>query len=98
MKIFNKIILGMAAVTTVLAPLVPKNFSVNIDLESPNKSRPYMFVDVDCDLSYKTITDSGIQVCEYQCRNKEKTRVFKTVNTQAMCSTIVVESTKQYQQ
>ena len=97
MKIFNKIILGMAAVTTVLAPLVPKNFSVNIDLESPNKSRPYMFVDVDCDLSYKTITDSGIQVCEYQCRNKEKTRVFKTVNTQAMCSTTVVESTKQYQ-
>ena len=87
----------MAAVTTVLAPLVPKNFNVNINLESPSRARPYMFVDVDCDLSYKTITDNGVQVCEYQCRDKGKTRVFKTVNTQAMCSTTVVESTKQYQ-
>lgn len=87
----------MAAVTTVLAPLVPKNFNVNINLESPSRARSYVFTEVDCDLSYKTITDTGVQVCEYQCRDKEKTRVFKTLNTRAMCSTTVVESTKQYQ-
>jgi hypothetical protein len=97
MKTFNKILLGMAAVTTVLAPLVPKNFNVNINLEPPSRARSYVFTEVDCDLSYKTITDTGVQVCEYQCRDKGKTRVFKTLNTTAMCSTTVVESTKQYQ-
>jgi len=97
MKTFDKILLGMAAVTTILAPLVPKNLSVNIGLESSSKARSYVFSDADCDLSYKTITDTGIQICEYQCRDKEKTRVFKTLNSQSMCLTTVVESIKNYQ-
>ena len=57
----------MAAVTTVLAPLAPKNFSLNINVESTApakvKERAYTSTDTQCDLTYTTVTDTGMQVC-----------------------------------
>jgi len=101
MKTFNKIILGMAAVTTVLAPLAPKNFSLNINVESPVpakvKERAYTSTDTQCDLTYTTVTDTGMQVCEYHCRNSKKLTVFKTFRSNAaICPATTTEKIKEY--
>lgn len=92
----------MAAVTTVLAPLAPKNFSLNINLDAPApaqvKERSYTSTDTQCDLTYKTITDNGLQVCEYHCRNSNKATVFKTFATNAaVCPATTTEKLKDYQ-
>jgi hypothetical protein len=102
LKTFNKILIGMAAVTTVLAPLAPKNFSLNINLDAPApaqvKERSYTSTDTQCDLTYKTITDNGLQVCEYHCRNSNKATVFKTFATNAaVCPATTTEKLKDYQ-
>ena len=93
----------MAAVTTVLAPLAPKNFSVNINLGSKSqaapepKERAYTSTDTQCDLTYKTITDTGLQVCEYHCRSANKTTVFKTFRSNAaICPATTTEKLKDY--
>lgn len=100
MKTFNKIILGIAAVTTVLAPLAPKNFSLNINIESPApaKERAYTSTDTQCDLTYTTVTDTGMQVCEYHCRNSKKLAIFKTFRSNAaICPATTTEKLKEYQ-
>lgn len=93
----------MAAVTTVLAPLAPKNFNLNINLESLSpakvKDQVYTLTDTQCDLKYKTITDTGMQVCEYQCRSRNKVTIFKTFRPNAaVCPSTVTEELKEYQE
>ena len=114
MKTFNKILLSMAAVTTVLAPLAPKSFSVNINLGSKStlsdskeravninlesKERKFTSTDTQCDLTFKTITDTGLQICEYHCRRADNTTVFKTFRyNAAICPTTTTERLKDYQ-
>ena len=92
----------MAAVTTVLAPLAPKNFNLNINMDVPApiqaKERSFTSTDTQCDLTYKTITDTGLQVCEYHCRNSNKATVFKTFATNAaVCPATTTEKLKEYQ-
>ena len=92
----------MAAVTTVLAPLAPKNFNLNINVETPApakvKDRAYTSTDTQCDLKYKTITDTGMQVCEYHCRNCSKVAIFKTFRSNAaICPATITEKLKEYQ-
>ena len=120
MKTFNKILLSMAAVTTVLAPLAPKSFSVNINLGSKStlsdskeravninleskspvepKERKFTSTDTQCDLTFKTITDTGLQICEYHCRSADNTTVFKTFRSNAaICPATTTEKLKDYQ-
>lgn len=89
----------MAAVTTVLAPLAPKNFNLNINVESPApaKERAYTSTDTQCDLTYTTVTDTGMQVCEYHCRNSKKLAIFKTFRSNAaICPATTTEKLKEY--
>lgn len=103
MKTINKILLGMATVTTVLAPLVPKNLNVNINFESPpaaqSKEYAYRPINTQCDLTYKTITDSGEKICEYHCRDAKKLTVVKKFNSStAICPATTSERVKEYVQ
>jgi hypothetical protein len=101
MKTINKILLGMATVTTVLAPLVPKSLNVNINFESSPaaQSKEYRPINTQCDLTYKTITDSGEKICEYHCRDTNKLTVVKKFNSStAICPATTSERIKEYVQ
>lgn len=97
MKTINKVLLGMATVTTVLAPLVPKNININVNMESTvKKDYSTQLVKTQCDLAYKTITETGMQVCEYHCRANGRTTIFKTFrNNAAVCEQTIDERVAQ---
>ena len=95
MKTFNKVLLGMAAVTTVLAPLAPKSFSVNINLDQ--QPPEYISADTQCNLTYTTITSRGVQICEYHCQTSNKTSAFKTfAANNTGCPATTTEKLKDY--
>jgi hypothetical protein len=98
MKTINKVLIGLATVTTVLAPLVPKNINININLESPRafKEKSYKLVNTTCDLKNNNTTDSGMQVCEYTCRGGDKVTVYKTFRSNAVnCPSTTRENIKE---
>jgi hypothetical protein len=78
MKSANKILLGLATATAILAPLVPKsvNINVNMSAEAPAVSkapkRTQTIIETQCDLIRKTLTNTG-QDCEYRCRGSQTT-------------------------
>ena len=87
----------MATVTTVLAPLVPKNVSINVNVASPvKKENSTQLVKTQCDLAYKTVTETGMQICEYHCRANGHTTIFKTFrNNAAVCEQTIDERVAQ---
>jgi hypothetical protein len=98
MKTINKVLLSVATVTTVLAPLVPKNININVNMEAAGikKEHPYQIVQTQCDLRGTSITESGMQVCEYTCRGGDKATIYKTFRSNAMhCSQTTTERVKQ---
>jgi len=98
MKTINKVLLGMAAVTTVLAPLVPKNININVNMQDTGvkQERPYQILQTQCDLRATSVTNSGMQVCEYTCRGGDKATIYKTFRSNAMhCSQTTTERVKQ---
>ena len=86
MKTINKVLLGLATVSTVVAPMLPKNISINVNLqaESSRPEPPYQMVETRCDLAGTSTTESGMQVCEYQCQGGDKITVYKTFRSNAM--------------
>ena len=96
----NKLLIGLATTTAILAPLAPKNININITLEAQstgNKklSPKFEIVDTKCDLVNKTTTEQGMQVCEYKCRGKDKITIFKTYRSNsAFCRERITESVK----
>ena len=100
MKTINKVLIGLATATTILSPLVPKNLNININVEPPaivaTKSVPYTTLTTKCDLVNKSTTETGMQVCEYKCRDGDKVTVYKTFRTNAaFCSETITEKVKQ---
>jgi hypothetical protein len=99
MKTINKVLLGLATASTILAPLVPKNLNINITmgLQSPAiNNSSYATIKTKCDLAGKSTTNSGMQVCEYKCRAGDKITVYKTFRTNAaFCPSTVDEQVKQ---
>lgn len=88
----------MATVTTVLAPLVPKIININVNMEAAGvkKERPYQVVETQCDLQGTSITNSGMQVCEYTCRGGDKVTIYKTFRSNAVfCPKTTSERVKQ---
>ena len=87
MKTINKVLLGLATASTILAPLVPKNVNININMEAPGlakKERPYKLVEAQCRLANQSTTNTGMQVCEYHCNDGDKSTVYKTFRSNAM--------------
>jgi len=78
MKSANKVLLGLATATAILAPLAPKSVNINVNLsaEAPAVSkapkRTQTIIETQCDLVSKTIHD-GRQDCEYKCRGSQTT-------------------------
>ena len=78
MKSVNKVLLGLATATAILAPLAPKSININVNMPSSAPiaakapARPQMIVETHCDLVRKTITDN-MQDCEYKCRGSGTT-------------------------
>lgn len=64
MKSFNKFLIGLATVTTIIAPLVPKTVNLNVSL--PTSSEKHR--STQCRLSYKTLNSHGL-ICGYKCEN-----------------------------
>ena len=91
-------LLGLATATTIIAPLVPKNINININLESPgtHREKPYKLVNTTCDLKNNNTTESGMQVCEYSCRGGDKVTVYKTFRSNAVnCPATTHENVKE---
>ena len=96
MKRFNNFLLGVAAVVTVVAPLVPKNLYININSESTQTMNKTKLVNSQCDLAYTSVTSTGMQVCEYHCREGNKATIYKTFRSNAVsCSTTTTEKVQQ---
>jgi hypothetical protein len=99
MKTINKVLLGLATATTIVAPLVPKNINVNITMQAQStvhKEKPYKLVSTTCDLKASSTTDLGMQVCEYSCRGGDKVTIYKTFRTNAVsCPNTVHEKVKE---
>lgn len=97
MKTVNKWLIGLATVSTIVAPLVPKTVNINVNTGSAsNKSHSVRMVETQCDLAYKTITETGMQICEYHCRANGHTTIFKTFrNNAAICEQTIDERVAQ---
>jgi hypothetical protein len=82
MKSFNKLLIGLATVTTIIAPLVPKTVNLNVSLPtSLEKHRS-----TECRLSYKTLNSHGL-ICGYKCDNgKNANMPNKDYNSPNDCS------------
>jgi len=88
--------LGVAAVVTVVAPLVPKNLYININSESTHKIEKTKLINSQCDLAYTSVTDNGMQICEYHCREGNKATIYKTFRSNAVsCSNTTTEKVQQ---
>ena len=93
MKKLNKLFLSTATVATLVAPLIPKNIYINLNSE---KSEKIKLVASQCDLSYTSVTDNGMQVCEYHCREGNKATIYKTFRTNAVsCADTTTEKVQQ---
>ena len=82
MKSFNKLLIGLATVTTIIAPLIPKTVNLNVSL--PTTSEKHR--STECRLSYKTLNSHGL-VCGYKCDNgKNANMPNKDFNSPNDCS------------
>ena len=82
MKSFNKLLIGLATVTTIIAPLVPKTVNLNVSL--PTSSEKHR--STECRLSYKTLNSHGL-ICGYKCDNgKNANMPNKDFNSPNDCS------------
>ena len=82
MKSFNKLLIGLATVTTIVAPLVPKTVNLNVSL--PTSSEKHR--STQCRLSYKTLNSHGL-ICGYKCENgKNANMPNKDFNSTNDCS------------
>jgi len=82
MKSFNKLLIGLATVTTIVAPLVPKTVNLNVSL--PTSSEKHR--STECRLSYKTLNSHGL-ICGYKCDNgKNANMPNKDFNSPNDCS------------
>ena len=101
MKTINKVLLGLATASTILAPMVPKNVNININMEAPGlatKEKPYKLVETQCRLANQSTTNTGMQVCEYHCNDGDKSTVYKTFRSNAMtCPESTQEKVKKTQ-
>ena len=96
MKKFNNFLLGVAAVVTVVAPLVPKNLYVTINSEPTHTVNKSKLVSSQCDLAYTSVTDNGMQICEYHCREGNKATIYKTFPSNVFsCSDTTTEKVQQ---
>ena len=96
MKKLNKLFLGTATVVTLISPLVPKNLYININTEPTHKIEKTTLIKSQCDLAYTSVTDSGMQICEYHCREGNKAIVYKTFRSNAVsCSDTTTEKVQQ---
>ena len=82
MKSFNKLLIGLATVTTIIAPLVPKTVNLNVSL--PTSSEKHR--STQCRLSYKTLNSHGL-ICGSTCDNgKNANMPNKDFNSPNDCS------------
>jgi hypothetical protein len=95
-KNFNQFILGVATVVTVIAPLVPKNLYININSEPTHPISKPKLINSQCDLSHTSVTENGMQICEYHCRDGNRATIYKTFRTNAvLCPKTTIEQVQQ---
>jgi hypothetical protein len=92
-KKLNKLFLGTATVVTLISPLVPKNIYINLNREKVESQK---LISSQCDLSYTSVTENGMQVCEYHCRAGNKATIYKTFRSNAVsCPDTTTERVQQ---
>jgi hypothetical protein len=94
----KKTLLSIAAVVTVVAPLVPDKININFNIPvtvAGKPDKPYEIVTTTCHLSDRFRDDRGHQVCEYTCTEGDNKKVHKvTYNSGAMCQSSISERVK----
>ena len=65
MKLINKLLLGLATATTIIAPLVPKTVNFNVSIPTISSEKHHS---TECRLSDKTLNSHGL-VCGYRCED-----------------------------
>lgn len=94
----KKTILTIAAVVTVIAPLVPEKININLNVPitiGTRQEKPYEIISTSCKLSDKFVDNRGHQVCEYTCTEGDHRKVSKvTFNSGTMCQSNIHENVK----
>lgn len=94
----KKTLLTIAAVVTVVAPLVPDKININLNIPvtvAGKPDKPYEIVTTTCYLSDKFKDERNHQVCEYTCTEGDNKKLHKvTYNSGAMCQSNINERVK----
>ena len=94
----KKTILTIAAVVTVVAPLIPEKININLNVPitvGNRQEKPYEIISTSCKLSDTFVDDKGHQVCEYTCTEGDHRKLSKvTFNSGSMCQSNIRESVK----
>jgi hypothetical protein len=97
----KKTILSVAAVVTVITPLIPDQININLNVPvtiAGRSEKPYEVITTTCNLSGRSNDQSGRQVCEYTCTDGDHKKIHKvTYNTGAMCHSNISERVKKTQ-
>jgi len=92
----KKLLIAAVTVATVVAPLVPKNVTLNINMAAAVKTeKPYTIVSTKCELQQSFLDDKGHQVCSYKCKDGDNITVSKTMfNNSMVCQRVIEEKVK----
>ena len=95
MKSANKVLLTLATATAIVAPLVPKSVSININMSDPAitakaPKKGMTVVEAQCDLVAKTVR-GNLQDCEYRCRGTMTTVHKSYMGTNGVCLSPITE-------
>lgn len=89
-------IAGAAIVLSV--PIVPDSMKISVSMDPPRNrkpEKPYSVVSAACTLKSETISDQGLQVCEYRCNDDNHQIIYKTSRPNVVCQNTINEQLKQ---
>jgi len=105
MSPLKKKIIGIGAVVTLIAPMIPNyvNISISVPIKieaqiSSKKEKHYEIVTKTCKLHNSFVTKEGLKVCDYVCDGSDKQHVYKTYfNNASKCPATITEQVKEKQ-
>ena len=95
-SVTKKVLITVVTVSTIVGPLVPKNVTLNINMQTAAVTeKPYTIVNTTCELQESFLDEKGHQVCSYKCKEGDNIVVNKTMfNSSMVCQKTINEKVK----
>ena len=92
----KKVLITVATVATIASPLIPKNVTLNINMQTVAMTeKPYTVINTKCELQESFLDEKGHQVCSYKCKDGDNIVVNKTMFSNSMvCQKTIDEKVK----